>query len=40
MPVPTLFASVLDRLQDVSSIVFALLAFAAMFLLLEGLDRI
>ncbi len=35
-----LFASVLDSLQDVSSLGFGLLAFAAMFLLLEGLDRI
>ena len=31
---------VLDRLQDVSSIVFALLAFVAVVLLLEGLDRV
>ncbi len=34
------FASVFDSLSDVSSLVFALLAFAAMFLLLEGLDRV
>jgi hypothetical protein len=34
------FASILDSLQDVSSIVFALLAFGALLLLLEGLDRI
>jgi hypothetical protein len=33
-------ASVLDSLQDVSSVVFALLAFIAMFLLFEGLDRV
>jgi hypothetical protein len=33
-------ASILDSAPDVSSIVFALLAFAAMFLLLEGFDRI
>jgi hypothetical protein len=34
------FASILDSLQDVSSIVFAALAFGAMFLLLKGLERI
>jgi hypothetical protein len=34
------FASILDSLQDVTSIVFALIAFAALFLVLEGLDRI
>jgi hypothetical protein len=34
------FASILDSLQDISSLVFALLAFAALFLLLEGLDRV
>jgi hypothetical protein len=33
-------ASILDSLQDVSSLGFAVLAFAAMFLLLEGLDRV
>jgi hypothetical protein len=33
-------ASILDSLQDVSSIVFALIAFGAMFLLLEGFDRV
>jgi|tagenome__1003787_1003787.scaffolds.fasta_scaffold20968213_2 hypothetical protein len=33
-------ASILSSASDVTSIVFALLAFAAMFLLLEGLDRI
>jgi hypothetical protein len=33
-------ASILDSLQDVSSLAFALLAFAALFLLLEGLDRV
>ena len=32
------FASILDSLQDVSSLVIAALAFAALFLLLEGLD--
>jgi hypothetical protein len=35
-----LLASVLDSLQDVSSIAFAALAFAALFLLLEGLERL
>ena len=35
-----LFASILDSLQDVSSLAFAVLAFAALFLLLEGLDRV
>jgi hypothetical protein len=33
-------ASILDSLQDVSSLLIAALAFAAMFLLLEGLDRV
>jgi hypothetical protein len=33
-------ASFLDSLQDVSSLVFALIAFAAMFLLLEAFDRV
>jgi hypothetical protein len=36
---PTL-ASVLDSLQDVSSLIFALLAFAVLFLLLKGLERV
>ena len=36
---PTL-ASVLDSLQDVSSLVFALLAFAVLFLLLKGLEHV
>jgi hypothetical protein len=35
-----LVASILDSLQDVSSLFFALLAFAALFLLLEALDRV
>jgi hypothetical protein len=35
-----LVASILDSLQDVSSIVFAVLAFAAVFLLLKGLERV
>ena len=34
------FASILDSLQDVSSLAIAALAFLAMFLLLEGLDRV
>jgi hypothetical protein len=34
------FASLLDSLGDLSSIAFAALAFAALFLVLEGLDRI
>jgi hypothetical protein len=33
-------ASILDSLQDVSSLALALLAFAALFLLIEGLDRV
>jgi hypothetical protein len=36
---PTL-ASVLDSLQDLSSLIFALLAFAVLFLLLKGLERV
>jgi hypothetical protein len=35
-----IFASLLDSLQDVSSLVLAVLAFAALFLLLEALDRV
>jgi hypothetical protein len=34
------FASILDSFGDLSSIVFALLAFGAMFLLLEAFDRV
>jgi hypothetical protein len=34
------FASVLDSLQDVSSLGFGLLAFAALFLVLRGFDRV
>jgi hypothetical protein len=34
------FASILDSLGDVSSLVFAALAFAVLFLVLEGLDRV
>lgn len=33
-------ASILDSLQDVSALGFALPAFAALFLLLEALDRV
>ena len=35
-----IFASFLDSLQDVSSIAIAALAFAALFLVLEGFDRV
>ena len=34
------FASILDSLQDLSSLAFGVLAFAAFFLILEGFDRI
>jgi hypothetical protein len=34
------FASILDSLGDVSSLLFGALAFALLFLLLEGLDRV
>jgi hypothetical protein len=34
------FASVLDSLSDLSSLAFGALAFALLFLLLEGLDRV
>ena len=34
------FASVLDSLGDVSSLVFGVLAFGVLYLVLEGLDRI
>jgi hypothetical protein len=34
------FASVLDSLGDVSSLAFGALAFAALFLVLKGLNRI
>jgi hypothetical protein len=33
-------ASILDSLQDVSSLALAALAFAAFFLLLEAFDRV
>ncbi len=35
-----IFASILDSLQDVSSVAIAALAFAALFLLLEVLERV
>jgi hypothetical protein len=34
------FASILDSLGDLSSLAFGALAFGALFLLLEGLDRV
>jgi hypothetical protein len=34
------FASVLDSLSDLSSLAFGVLAFALLFLVLEGLDRV
>ena len=34
------FASILDSLQDVSSLAFGVLAFAALFLVLKGFDRV
>jgi hypothetical protein len=40
MAMTPILASVLDSLQDVSSVVFATLAFAGLFLLLRGLERI
>ena len=40
MEVIPAFASVLDSLQDVSSIGIAALAFLALFLLLEGFARV
>lgn len=33
-------ASILDSLQDLSSLAIAALAFLALFLVLEGLDRV
>ena len=35
-----IFASILDSLQDVSSVAIAALAFAALFLLIEVLERV
>ena len=40
MEMTPIFASVLDSLQDVSSIAIAAVAFLALFLLLEGFDRV
>ena len=40
MDVTPTFASVLDSLQDVSSIVITALAFLALFLLLKGFERV
>jgi hypothetical protein len=40
MSVAAPFASVLDSLQDVSSIAIAVAAFAALFLLIEILERV
>ena len=40
MPMTPTFASILDSLQDVSSLAFAALAFLALFLILEGFDRV
>jgi hypothetical protein len=35
-----IFASILDSLQDVTSVVLAGLAFAVLFLLVRGLERV
>jgi hypothetical protein len=40
MSVTTPFASVLDSAADFTSVILALLAFAALFLLLEAFDRV
>jgi hypothetical protein len=40
MPVTPTIASVLDSLQDVSSVVIAAAAFLVLFLLLEGFGRV
>ena len=40
MLAPTPLASVLDSLSDVTSVVIAAVAFAALFLLLEAFDRV
>jgi hypothetical protein len=34
------FASILDSLQDVTSVVFAVAAFGLLFLLLKGFERV
>jgi hypothetical protein len=35
-----IFASILDSLQDVTSVAFAVAAFALLFLLLKGFERV
>lgn len=40
MSMTPVLASVLDSLQDVSSAAIAALAFAGLFLLLKGLERV
>jgi hypothetical protein len=40
MLVTTTFASVLDSLSDITSLVFAVVTFAVLFLVIEGLDRV
>ena len=40
MRLAPIFASILDSLQDISSIAIAAVAFLALFLLLEGFDRV
>jgi hypothetical protein len=39
VPSVFIFASILDDVQDLSSIVLAALVFGALFLLLKGLER-
>jgi len=40
MSSPVVLASVVDSLQDLSALGFGVLAFAVLFLILEGLDRV
>jgi hypothetical protein len=40
MSTSPIFASVLDSLQDVTSVVFAVVAFALLFLLRWGFERV
>ena len=40
MTLSLVLASVLDSLQDLSSLAFGALAFALLFLLLKGFDRV
>ena len=40
MPQSPPYASVLDSLQDLSSLLLGVLAFAVLFLVLEALDRV